>query len=95
MSLGEVLKQPFVAEFLPPLLGRHHKSLDFIGERTDLVDGTLYFDITDQPVEGYNKFVPYFLHPEATYSVGLSNPVSAPRLLLARTHGPKRGQRRW
>ncbi len=72
MSLAEVLKQPFVAELLPPLLDRHHKSLDLIGERTELLDGTLYFDITDQPVEGYNKFVPYFLHPDATYSVGLS-----------------------
>jgi hypothetical protein len=72
MSLAEVLNQPFVAELLPPLLERHHKSLDLIGERTEMVDGTLYFDITDQPVEGYNKFVPYFLHPEATYSVGLS-----------------------
>ena len=73
MSLGEVLEQPFVAELLPPLLERHRKSLALIiGERTELADGTLYFDITDQPVEGYNKFVPYFLHPEATYSVGLS-----------------------
>ena len=72
MSLGEVLEQPFVAELLPPLLERHRKSLAVIGERTDSADGTLYFDITDQPVEGYNKFVPYFLHPEATYSVGLS-----------------------
>ena len=72
MSLADVLKQPFVAELLPPLLERHHKSLDLIGERTELTDGTLYFDITDQPVEGYNKFVPYFLHPDATYSVGLS-----------------------
>ena len=72
MSLGDVLRQPFVAELLPPLLERHHKSLALIGERTESLDGTLYFDITDQPVEGYNKFVPYFLHPEATYSVGLS-----------------------
>jgi len=72
MSLGEVLRQPFVAQLLLPLLERHHKSLALIGERTESLDGTLYFDITDQPVEGYNKFVPYFLHPEATYSVGLS-----------------------
>jgi hypothetical protein len=72
MSLGEVLLQPFVAELLPSLLERHQQSLTLIGERTESVDGTLYFDITDQPVEGYNKFVPYFLHPEATYSVGLS-----------------------
>ncbi len=72
MSLAEVLKQPFVAKFLPPLMERHSDSLDLIGDRTELLDGTLYFDITDQPVEGYNKFVPYFLHPDATYSVGLS-----------------------
>jgi hypothetical protein len=72
MSLSEVLEQPFVAELLPPLLERHRRSLAVIGERTEVRDGTLYFDITDQPFEGYNKFVPYFLHPEATYSVGLS-----------------------
>ena len=34
MSLAEVLKQPFVAELLPPLLDRHHKSLKLIGERS-------------------------------------------------------------
>ena len=72
MSLSEVLEQPFVADLLPPLLERHRKSLEIIGKRTELVDGTLYFDITDQPFEGYNKFVPYFLYPDATYSVGLS-----------------------
>jgi hypothetical protein len=30
------------------------------------------FDITDQPTEGYNKFIPYYLHPQGTYNVGLS-----------------------
>jgi hypothetical protein len=72
MSLSEVLEQPFVAELLPPLLERHQSSIALLKERTELLDGTLYFDITDQPLEGYNKFVPYFLHPTSTYSVGLS-----------------------
>jgi hypothetical protein len=72
ISLAEVLAQPFVATLLPPLLERHQKSLALIRERSQEVDGTIYFDITDQPVEGYNKFIPYFLHPQATYSVGLS-----------------------
>jgi len=71
-SLDEVLREPFVAELLSPLLDRHQQSLALIGERIQFEDGTLYFDITDQPVEGYNKFVPYFLCPDATYSVGLS-----------------------
>jgi hypothetical protein len=71
-TLDEVLGEPFVAEQLPPLLERHQKSIELIGERSAAKDGTIYFDITDQPVEGYNKFVPYYLHPEATYSIGLS-----------------------
>ncbi|HEV2273806.1 MAG TPA: phosphoesterase [Acidobacteriaceae bacterium] len=72
LSLAEVLAQPFVQELLPPLLKRHEESLALIRERSKSVEGTISFDITDRPVEGYNKFIPYFLHPEATYSVGLS-----------------------
>ncbi len=72
MGLADVLAQPFVSELLPPLLERHEKSIALIRERSELVDGTIYFDITDQPTEGYNKFIPYFIHPRATYSVGLS-----------------------
>jgi len=29
-------------------------------------------DVTDHDLEGYNKFIPYYLHPESVYSVGLS-----------------------
>ncbi len=72
MPLEEVLRQPFITELLPPLLERHERSLALIRERSECIDGTIYFDISDQPLEGYNKFIPYYLHPEATYSIGLS-----------------------
>jgi len=72
MPLGEIIKEPFVAELLPPLLERHTESLCLIRDRAESKDGTIYFDISDQPFEGYNKFIPYYLHPEATYSIGLS-----------------------
>ena len=32
----------------------------------------MFFDVTDHELEGYNKFVPYYLNPDCTYSVGLS-----------------------
>jgi len=35
-------------------------------------DRTIFFDVTGYDLEGYNKFVPYYLHPESVYSVGLS-----------------------
>ena len=70
--LGEVVNAPFVAPLLKPLLERHRNSVDVLRDRIDSRDGTLFFDITDHELEGYNKFVPYYLHPESVYSVGLS-----------------------
>jgi hypothetical protein len=72
MPLAEVLAQPFVASLLPPLLERHREGIELIRKRSEELDGTIFFDITDKPVEGYNKFIPYYLHPKATYSIGLS-----------------------
>ena len=72
MPLAEVLSQPFVADLLPALLERHHQALELIRSRAEERDGTIFFDITDHPLEGFNKFIPYYLHPEATYSIGLS-----------------------
>lgn len=72
MSLDQVLAQPFVGGLLPELLKRHQKAIEWIGASSSCERGTIYFDITDHPLEGYNKFIPYYLHPEATYSVGVS-----------------------
>jgi hypothetical protein len=71
-SLGAILQEPMVASTLPPLLDRHERSIEVLRQRTEEKDGTVYFDITDQDLEGYNKFIPYYLHPDSVYSVGLS-----------------------
>ena len=70
--LGEILEEPFVKQLLPPLLERHQRSVATLGEHIESKDGTLFFDVSDYDLEGYNKFVPYYLHPESIYSVGLS-----------------------
>ena len=72
MPLDEILEQPFVAELLEPLLARHRAAIAIIEERAKLERGTIFFDVADRELEGYNKFIPYYLHPSATYSVGLS-----------------------
>jgi hypothetical protein len=72
MPLGDVLAQPFVSSLLGPLLERHTQAIELIRRRSEERDGTIFFDITDQPMEGFNKFIPYYLHPQATYSIGLS-----------------------
>ncbi len=70
--LADLLQEPFVAAILPPLLERHRRYIDILRDRTQETDGTIFFNITDLELEGYNKFIPYYLHPDSVYSVGVS-----------------------
>jgi hypothetical protein len=70
--LAQILEEPFVAAVVPQLLERHRRSVDVLRQRTEEKDGTIFFDITDLDLEGYNKFIPYYLHPDSVYSIGLS-----------------------
>ena len=72
MPLAEIITQPGIADRLPALLERHRQSIEIMRERTECKDGVIFFDVTDHDLEGYNKFMPYYLHPEGVYSVGLS-----------------------
>jgi hypothetical protein len=72
MPLQQILEQPFVQAELGPLMENHRKRIELIRRKSDCAKGTIFFDITDQPTEGYNKFIPYYLHPEGNYNVGLS-----------------------
>jgi len=70
--LAAILEEPFVADLMPALMERHERSIGIMRQRTEFKDGTIFFDVTDQDLEGYNKFIPYYLHPESIYSIGLS-----------------------
>jgi hypothetical protein len=71
-SLADVLTLPWVGSQLDPLLERHRQAIDLIGKRSEERDGTIFFDITERQLEGFNKFIPYYLHPQAVYCIGLS-----------------------
>ncbi len=71
-SLAEILQQDYVQAELRPLLERHRKSIDVMRRRMECRDGVIFFDVSNDDLEGYNKFIPYYLHPEGVYSVGVS-----------------------
>jgi len=71
-SFAEILKLPLVEKHLAPLLERHRKSIGILKERIEASQGVIFFDVSDLELEGYNKFIPYFLHPDFLYTVGLS-----------------------
>ena len=56
--LARVIEEPFVAPLIGPLLQRHRQSIEVLRQRSEYKQGTIYFDITDHDLEGYNKFIP-------------------------------------
>ena len=40
-------------------------------QRMEVRGGVIFFDLSDLDIEGYNKFIPYMLHPQARYTVSV------------------------
>jgi hypothetical protein len=75
-SLAEMIRLPIVAKHLGPLVERHQRSVDILRQRTEVSGGVIFFDLSDLDLDGYNKFIPYMLHPQARYSVSvIASPV--------------------
>jgi hypothetical protein len=72
LPMSEMVKLPLVTRHLEPLLERHRKSIEILRERCEARDSVVFFDVSDLDLEGYNKFIPYLLHPECVYSVSVS-----------------------
>jgi nanoRNase/pAp phosphatase (c-di-AMP/oligoRNAs hydrolase) len=71
-SLDEIMEETWVQEVFRPLYERHLQSIDIIHRNAQYADGAVFFDISGHDLEGYNKFIPYYLFPQATYCVGVS-----------------------
>jgi hypothetical protein len=71
-SLDEIMDNPWVQDVFRPLYERHVLSIEIIRRHAQYSDGTIYFDVSGHDLEGYNKFIPYYLFPQAAYCVGVS-----------------------
>jgi len=70
--LLEIAASPDIEEAFNQLQSQQRKWMEIIHQRAELKEGVLFFDVTDKNLEGFNKFIPYYLFPETVYSVGLS-----------------------
>jgi len=71
-SFSEIMDMAWVQEVFRPLYERHIRSIDIIRRNAQCSNGVIFFDVSGYDLEGYNKFIPYYLFPKATYCVGLS-----------------------
>ena len=70
--LAQILCDPEVkAEYLR-LREEHLRNIDIIRRAGSCDRGVIYFDLVDYGIEGYNKFIPYYLFPDSAYTVSVS-----------------------
>lgn len=69
--LSEIIQEPEVHELYEPLYRRHLDSIALIGNLARAEDGVVYFDLAGHDIDGYNKFIPYYLFPDSTYTVSV------------------------
>lgn len=71
-SLQEILAEPEIQKLYQPLYERHLGSMEMISRLARHDNGVVFFDLTGNDLEGYNKFIPYYLFPDTTYTVSVS-----------------------
>lgn len=71
-TLDQILNDPEIQALYQPLHEQHLRSIDVIRQQATCSDGVVSFDLVGHGLEGYNKFIPYFLFPQATYTVSVS-----------------------
>jgi hypothetical protein len=71
-TLDQIIQKPEVQELFVPLHERHIRSIDIIRNHAKSENGVIFFDLIDVDLDGYNKFIPYYLFPESTYTVSVS-----------------------
>jgi len=71
-NLDSIIAGPDIQALYQPLYERHLRSIDVIRERAQYGNKVVYFDLTDTGMEGYNKFIPYYLYPDSIYTVSVS-----------------------
>jgi len=71
-SLGEVATSAEVGARFQPILKLHRETLEAIRRKAIYDKDVVQFDLVDEGYEGFNKFIPYYLFPDATYTVALT-----------------------
>ena len=71
-ALTDVATSAEVQRRFQPILRLHLETLEAIRRKATYNNGVVQFDLVDEGYEGFNKFIPYYLFPEATYTVALT-----------------------
>ena len=81
-SLGEIAAAPYIAEPFGVLFERHRKNIEVVRNKIVVENGVVSFDVADEGLDSLNKFISYYLHPEARYTVWVGRSPSRAKVSI-------------
>lgn len=71
-DLGQVADEPRIKAHFERLYADHLVTIEVLRKAMTCTGGVVEFDVSDHPIRGHNKFIPYWVFPESTYNVGVT-----------------------
>jgi hypothetical protein len=71
ISLQELAAEPGVQKLFQPLFEVHERTCQAIREKAEFSSGVVAFDLIGSGSDRYNKFIPYWIYPDASYCVAV------------------------
>ena len=65
--LAEIIAIPEIQSAYQELRARHLRTMEVIRGEGTCDQGVIYFDLVGYGIEGYNKFIPYYLFPDSGF----------------------------
>jgi hypothetical protein len=72
MPLAAIIADDEIQSIYRPLYERHLRSVELIRSNARNDGGVVFFDLVGTGLDGYNKFIPYYLFPDSNYTVSVS-----------------------
>lgn len=69
--LAQIIREPEICAEYKRLHQIHLHNIDVIKKEGSCDQGVIYFDLVNYGIEGYNKFIPYYLFPDSAYTVSV------------------------
>lgn len=70
--LAAIIEDPEVQASYQQLYANHLRNIEVIRKVAVCEGGVIYFDLVEDGIQGYNKFIPYYLFPDSIYTVSVS-----------------------
>jgi hypothetical protein len=92
-SLADVMNDSEIGSTFEKLYAHHFESIEIMRGAARCTDGVIEFDVSGHDLDGYNKFIPYYLFPESVYSVGVSQSPTRAKVSVGTNPWTKREHR--